>query len=63
MNAEPRPVRPAMPPVIPGNCDTGHPVCGAEARLYAAGWRCVQHTPAALASRPEAPEPIIKEIQ
>jgi hypothetical protein len=56
-----RPERPAMPPVIPGRCDSGHTACGQDARLFAAGWRCFRHTPAALAGRAEAPEPTPKE--
>ena len=31
--------------------------CGAPARLYPAGWRCDDHTPAKRAGRPEAPGP------
>lgn len=58
---EARPERPALPPVIPGRCDTGRPVCGAEARLYAGGWRCASHSPAAHAGKPEAPEPTRKD--
>lgn len=45
MTTPARPERPAMPPVIPGRCDTSNPVCGAEARLYAAGWRRAAHQP------------------
>lgn len=30
-------------------------------RLYPAGWRCPRHTPAALAGKPEAPEPTRKD--
>lgn len=56
-----RPVRPPLPPTIPGRCDTGRPVCGAEARLYAAGYRCLAHSPAAAAGKPEAPEPTRKD--
>lgn len=56
-----RPVRPAMPPVIPGRCDSGTTACGAEGRLYAAGYRCATHSPAALAGRAEAPEPDRKD--
>lgn len=58
-----RPVRPPMPPVIPGICDSGHTPCGAEGRLYAAGYRCAAHSPAAMAGRNEAPEPERKETQ
>jgi hypothetical protein len=58
-----RPVRPPLPPVIPGRCDAGTTACGAEARLYAGGWRCVRHSPAAAAGRAEAPEPVTKEQQ
>ncbi len=36
------------PPAKPGTCDTGRPLCGKPARLYAAGWRCDQHTPRSL---------------
>lgn len=36
---------PPRPKVTPGKCDTGRPVCGAPARLFAAGWRCVDHVP------------------
>lgn len=57
------PVRPAMPPPIPGRCDSGRTACGAEGRLYAAGYRCVAHTPAALNGQPEAPEPTRKDNQ
>jgi hypothetical protein len=56
-----RPVRPAMPPVTPGRCDSGRTACGAEARFFASGWRCAAHSPAAHAGRPEAPEPETKE--
>ncbi|MHB9861908.1 hypothetical protein [Streptomyces sp. YIM S03343] len=35
----------ATPPAEPGRCDTGRPLCGAPARLYAAGWRCDAHRP------------------
>lgn len=38
-------VAPAIPRPVPGICDTGRPKCGKPARLYAAGWRCDQHTP------------------
>jgi len=30
-----------------GRCDTGRPLCGKPARLYAAGWRCDDHIPRA----------------
>ncbi len=55
------PERPVLPPTIPGRCDSGQAACGAEARLFAAGWRCVRHTPAALAGKAEAPEPTRKD--
>lgn len=58
-----RPQRPAMPPVIPGVCDSGQTACGQPGRLFAAGYRCLSHTPAALAGKPEAPEPKTKETQ
>lgn len=61
MNA--RPMRPPLPPVIPGRCDNGTTACGQPGRLYAAGYRCASHSPAALNGRPEAPEPIAKEQQ
>lgn len=53
MTTPTRPVRPAMPPVIPGRCDTGQPVCGADARLYAAGWRCLRHQPRTQLTEPD----------
>lgn len=58
---DPRPVRPALPPTIPGRCDTGRPVCGKPGRLYPCGIRCKEHTPAAAAGKPEAPEPTRKD--
>ena len=36
---------PPRPKVTPYQCDTGRPVCGNPARLYAAGWRCDDHIP------------------
>ncbi|HEY6115285.1 MAG TPA: hypothetical protein VI172_04935 [Candidatus Dormibacteraeota bacterium] len=36
---------PAVPRPTPGICDTGRPVCGQPARMYAAGWRCDDHRP------------------
>lgn len=57
------PVRPALPPVISGRCDSGTTACGQAGRLYAAGYRCAAHSPAALNGQPEAPEPQTKETQ
>jgi len=38
-------------------CTAGTGPCGAvPARLYPAGWRCADHTPARLAGKPEPPE-------
>jgi hypothetical protein len=34
---------------------TGTGSCGAPARLYPAGWRCPDHTPARIAGMPEPP--------
>lgn len=36
---------PPYPKSTPYECETGNPVCGQKARLYAAGWRCDQHRP------------------
>jgi hypothetical protein len=41
---------PPRPKVTPGQCDTGRPVCGKPARLYAVGWRCELHNPAGWAA-------------
>jgi len=41
-----KPMAPAISRPAPGFCDTGRPVCGQPARLYAAGWRCDGHRPA-----------------
>lgn len=46
---------PVRPRATPGQCSAGVVPCGAPARLFAAGWRCVRHSPAAVAGRPEAP--------
>lgn len=59
MTAEP--AAPLVAPVLryrtPGICGHGPGPCGAEgARLYPAGWRCDQHSPARMAGRPE-PQP------
>ncbi|MFF2954304.1 hypothetical protein ACFVVU_23540 [Kitasatospora sp. NPDC057965] len=37
-------------------CGAGKGPCGADARLYPAGWRCPAHTPAAQAGHAE-PQP------
>lgn len=58
MSTPARPVRPVLPPAIPGWCDTGQPVCGAPGRLYAAGWRCLNHQPTT-----HKPEPTRKDTQ
>lgn len=42
---------PPYPKTTPGFCETGNPVCGQTARLYACGWRCEVHNPAAWAAR------------
>jgi hypothetical protein len=36
---------PPYPKTTPGFCETGNPVCGEPARLYAGGWRCQEHVP------------------
>lgn len=36
---------PPYPKTTPYQCETGNPVCGKPARLYAAGWRCPAHRP------------------
>ncbi|WP_187283752.1 hypothetical protein [Streptomyces sp. adm13(2018)] len=38
-------VPPPYPKTTPGFCETGNPMCGEPARLYAAGWRCPAHRP------------------
>ncbi|GAA2803460.1 hypothetical protein GCM10019017_56390 [Streptomyces showdoensis] len=38
---------PPYPKTTPGFCETGNPVCGEPARLFAAGWRCDHHRPSA----------------
>lgn len=63
MTTPTRPVRPAMPPVTPGVCDSGTTPCGEPAVLFANGWKCPAHTPAAMAGRPEAPTPDRKDTQ
>jgi hypothetical protein len=42
------------PKNVPFQCGTGRPVCGRPARLYAVGWRCDIHNPAAWAARQQA---------
>lgn len=42
---------PPYPKNVPFECATGNPVCGRPARLYAVGWRCDIHNPAAWAAR------------
>jgi hypothetical protein len=54
MSDEPRRISvepPVLKPITPGECDTGRPRCGKPARLFPAGWRCVDHAPAAMAAR------------
>lgn len=36
---------PPYPKTTPGFCETGNPWCQKPARLYAAGWRCLDHVP------------------
>jgi hypothetical protein len=38
-------------------CDAAGPHTPGPVRPFACGWRCPAHTPAALAGKPEAPEP------
>ncbi|MFJ5973563.1 hypothetical protein [Streptomyces sp. NPDC093060] len=42
---------PPYPKNTPHECGTGQPICGKPARLYAVGWRCDIHNPAAWAAR------------
>jgi hypothetical protein len=43
-------VPPPYPKTTPFECATGNPICGRPARLYAVGWRCDIHNPAAWAA-------------
>ena len=36
---------PELRTVVPFVCEAGVTPCGAEARLYPAGWRCAEHAP------------------
>lgn len=45
------PQPPQLRRVTPGLCESGATPCGATARLYACGWRCDPHSPAAMARR------------
>lgn len=45
---------PPYPKNTPNECGTGRPICGRSARLYAVGWRCDIHNPAAWAARQTA---------
>lgn len=58
MSDQPRVVitPPPYPKNVPGECGTGRPVCGRPARLYAVGWRCQVHNPAAWAARQASDE-------
>ncbi|MFG3173702.1 hypothetical protein ACGFZC_01360 [[Kitasatospora] papulosa] len=38
---------PRLRPVIPRECEAGVTPCGKPARLFPAGWRCVDHAPRA----------------
>lgn len=42
---------PPYPKTTPYKCETGRPVCGKPARLFAAGWRCPDHLPSTRAVR------------
>jgi hypothetical protein len=48
-----RPVRPHIDAPVPYVCGAGRTKCGRPARLYAAGWRCAEHTPARQAGEDE----------
>jgi hypothetical protein len=47
----------------PATCDVPADHAPGPIRPYHCGNRCPAHTPAALAGRPEAPEPQTKETQ
>lgn len=51
-----KPIAPTNTRPTRGVCDTGRPLCGAPARLYAAGWRCEQHVPRGIAHYGSSPE-------
>ena len=40
-----RPQPPELRTVVPFVCEAGVTPCGAEARLYPAGWLCAEHAP------------------
>lgn len=42
---------PAVRPPTPHQCSAGVTPCGAPARLYACGWRCDEHSPAAMRAK------------
>lgn len=42
---------PPVPKVTPHRCSSGVTPCGAPARFYACGWRCDEHSPAAMRAK------------
>ncbi|MGW5431856.1 hypothetical protein ACWET9_32355 [Streptomyces sp. NPDC004059] len=50
-------IPPPYPKTTPYKCETGNPVCGKPARLFPAGWRCVDHWPHSQVARQRDDEP------
>ncbi len=40
-------IPPVLRPPVPYECSAGVTPCGAPARFFACGWRCVDHAPGA----------------